>query len=388
MQRIPGPITAPPSKEELASRLDRVRRLMAKHKLDCYVSFNPVNIYYLTNFANYVHERPFILLIPREGPLTMLAPLLETEHVRTRARCDLEIDSYFEFPAPEGRNWYDHYQRHFEEDVRLGIEPMLPVEIADRTPGTKIVADIIQEVRLVKSEYEIGRNVHACEVINLGHEKLFELCRPGVTEGFLHGEVSKVVMGKILHDIPAFNVMVTRALVIVSPPSMSHDPHKFPTVETKMEAGGPHVSIVGAQVDGYAVELERTFFLGSVPDKARAPFGTMMRARALAYEMSKPGAVFGEVDRAVRQVITDAGYGDRMLHRTGHGLGITGHEAPFLAEGDDRRMVPGMMVSIEPGIYIPGLGGFRHSDSVLVTEDGCVSLTKAPAQLEELTLPV
>lgn len=387
MKSIPKPVTAPPSKQELAGRLEQVRKQMASQKLDTYVSFNPVNIYYLTNFANWVHERPFILVIPREGPLTMVAPLLETEHVRTRARCDLNIDSYYEFPAPNGKTWHDHYRKHLQENARVGIEPAMPVGIADATPGNKVVTDIIQDVRLVKSEYEIGRNVHACEVINQGHEKLFEICRPGVTESFLVGQISQLVMGKILHDIPGFNFMVTRPLAAVSPPSMSHDPHKFPTPDTQMVSGGPHVSIVAAQVDGYQVELERTFFLGSVPDKARKPFETMMKARALAYEMTKPGTVFGEVDRAVRKLISDAGYGDRMLHRTGHGLGITGHEAPFLADGDDRKIAPGMLLSIEPGIYIPGLGGFRHSDSVLVTDEGCVSLTKAPEQLEELTLP-
>ena len=155
-----------------------------------------------------------------------------------------------------------------------------------------------------------------------------------------------------------------------------------------MEEGGPHVSIVLAQVDGYGVELERTFFLDGVPEKAKAPFEVMFEARALAYDLAKPGAVMSEIDRAVRKVIVDGGYGDRILHRTGHGFGITGHEAPYLAEGYDRELASGMLISIEPGIYIPGLGGLRHSDTVLVMDDGCVSLTHAPERLEELTLSV
>jgi Xaa-Pro dipeptidase len=113
-----------------------------------------------------------------------------------------------------------------------------------------------------------------------------------------------------------------------------------------------------------------------------------MQARAKAYELSKPGAVLSEIDRAARQIIIDAGYGDNILHRTGHGLGITGHEAPYLALGDDRELVSGMLISIEPGIYIEGLGGFRHSDTVLITEAGPVSLTKAPETLDELIIPV
>ena len=388
MSSVPPPVTSPPSREELASRLGKVRQRMQEERLDYYVSFDPVNVYYLTNFANNVHERPFILVIPKEGALTMLAPLLETSHVKVRARCELEYVTYYEFPAPAGQNWDDLYPTLIESNARVGIEPAMPVMIAQKTPGNTVVTDIIEEVRLVKSEYEIGRNVHACQIINMGHEKVLETCRPGVLEGQIYSAVSQMMMAKILGDIPEANIVVSRAVAAVWPPKLSHEPHIVPTFFTAMEESGPHVSIVFAQVDGYGVEIERTFFLGSVPEKARAPFDAMFEARALAYERARPGANMGEIDRAVRQVIIDRGYGDRILHRTGHGFGITGHEAPYLADGYDRELVPGMLISIEPGIYIPGLGGFRHSDTVLVTDNGCTSLTRAPETLKELTIPL
>jgi Xaa-Pro dipeptidase len=388
MKEIPDPITSPPDGEELAARLGNVRGLMRERDLDYYVSFDPVNIYYLTNFANVVHERPFILVIPAEGTPTMLAPALELGHVRTRTRCELEFVAYYEFPAPQGKNWWDSYRPLIPDDARVGIESAMPVDIAERTPGTKVVADIVDEVRIVKTDYEIGRNVHACQVVSLGHDKVLEICRPGLSELALYSQVSQVMMAKIISDIPTANLIVSRVVGAVWPPALSHDPHIVPTPTTLMEEGGPHVSIVFAQVDGYGVELERTFFLGRVPEAAKAPFGVVFEARALAYDLVKPGAVMSEIDMAVRKVITDGGFGDRILHRTGHGFGITGHEAPYLAEGYDRELVPGMLVSIEPGIYIPGLGGFRHSDTVLVTDDGCVSLTQAPERLDELTLPV
>ena len=141
-------------------------------------------------------------------------------------------------------------------------------------------------------------------------------------------------------------------------------------------------------MDGYGVELERTFFLGAVPEPTKAPFDAMIAARARAYELARPGANLSDIDRAVRAVIADRGYGDRILHRTGHGFGITGHEAPYVAEGYDRALEPGMLISIEPGIYIPGIGGFRHSDTVLVTDAGCVPLTRAPESLADLTIPL
>jgi Xaa-Pro dipeptidase len=386
MKRLPKPVTAPPSSEELAMRLDKVRILMREQDLDYYVSFDPVNIYYLTHFANNVHERPFILVIPSQGTPTMVAPLLETGHVKTRARCELEYVTYYEFPAPEGQNWYECYPRLIDDGAKVGIEPALPVSIAEKTPGRTVVTDIIEEVRLVKSDYEIARNVHACQVVNLGHEKLLEICRPGVPEAMIYAAVSQVMMARIMGDIPEANFIVSRAVGAVWPPSLSHDPHIVPTITTAMVEGGPHVSIVSAQVDGYGVELERSFFLGTVPEAAREPFDAMLEARMLAYELSRPGASMAEVDRAVRQVIIDRGYGDRILHRTGHGLGITGHEAPYLADGYDRELVPGMLISIEPGIYIPGMGGFRHSDSVLVGDEGCLKMTHAPETLLEVTI--
>ncbi|MBW2180678.1 MAG: aminopeptidase P family protein, partial [Deltaproteobacteria bacterium] len=337
-------------------------------------------------FYNYVHERPFILVFRREGIPKCVVPYLEESHLRTRAKCELETVRYFEYPAPEGENWFDVYAPLIKEDDRVGVESAMTLRIYDRTPGDKIKTDIIDEVRLVKTEYEIGRNVHACQILNEGHDKLLEVCRPGMMLFELYGAVTQVMMARVVTEIPMANPLISRPVAIVLPPSLSHDPHNFTNVFLQMEQGGPHVSGVAGQIDGYGVELERTFFLGSVPDKARDPFQVMMEGRTLAYEQLKPGANMSNIDASVRKVYEKAGYGDKILHRTGHGFGITGHEGPYLAVGYNRELQPGMLVSIEPGIYIPGLGGFRHSDTVLITNDGYIKLTDAPDSLEELTI--
>lgn len=383
---LPAPLTSPPDAGELGARLARVRERMRDARLDFYVSFDPVNIYYLTNFANYVHERPFLLVIPADGDPIMVAPRLETSHVRARARCALAYATYAEFPAPTGENWFDVYRALLPDEAHVGIESALPIAIAEHTPGTKVVADLIEDARLVKTPYEIGRNVHASSVVTAGHRKLLEMCRPGVPEIAIYGAVTQAMMSMILRDIPNANIMVCSAKAAVWPPSISHDPHRIPSLTMPMEEGGPHVSIVVAQVDGYGVEVERTFFLGRVPQWAEAPFAAMLEARATAFSLARPGAVLSDIDRAARAVISRHGFGDCILHRTGHGFGITGHEGPYLAIGDDRVLEAGMLISIEPGIYVPDRGGFRHSDTVLVTADGCARLTEAPEELEELTL--
>lgn len=380
------PITIAPDKEEMSGRLAKVRDVMALQQLDFYIAYDPVNVYYLTNFYNYVHERPFVLVIEKEGAPKFLVPKLEIPHVQSRAKCELELVEYFEYPAPMGENWYDYYQKLIGADARVGVESAMTLEIFDQTPGNKIKTDIIDEVRFIKTEFEIGRYAHACDVLEAGFNKVLEICRPGTMMIELYSALTQEMMGKSIMEIPELNPLITTVKGVAQPPSISHDPHNFTNLFLPMEEGGPHVTLLAGQVDGCGVELERTFFLGSVPEAAKKPFHDMLEARSMAYDQLKPGAHMGEIDATVNEFFKQAGYAENLLHRTGHGMGITGHEGPFLAEGYDRELEAGMMVSVEPGIYFPGIGGFRHSDTVLITEDGYVKLTDAPDAIEDLTI--
>ena len=379
------PITAKPSKEELGARLAKVRELMEKQKLDYYVSFSPTNVYYLTNFANIVHERPFILVISKTGPMKMVCPLLESTHVKSRARCDLDYVIYYEFPAPAGQNWYDVYRPLFKDGDRIGIESAMPAGILRETRGTTTITNIIEDIRVIKSEYEIGRHVHACLVVDEGMKKLLETTRVGVPLITIYSGLVQVMMAKALFEVADLNLLASKFQGAVWPPSISHDPHIIPTPFMPMEEGGPSCSIVTIIVDGYGVEIERTLFLNKVPEHAKKLFEIMMKGRALAYKLAQPGIVLEEIDKQVRQIYIDAGYEKNIIHRTGHGFGVTGHEDPFLALGDKRKLAPGMVISIEPGIYFKGQGGYRHSDTVLITETGNLTLTDAPESIEALT---
>ena len=112
----------------------------------------------------------------------------------------------------------------------------------------------------------------------------------------------------------------------------------------------------------------------------------MLEARRRAFALVRPGAACGEIDLAANGFLREEGFGDYLLHRTGHGFGLGNHEGPWVAEGSQDVLVENMLISIEPGIYIPNLGGFRHSDTVLVTKDGYESLTHFPTDLQSLTL--
>ncbi len=134
----PAPITAPPDRSEMQRRLDRVRTRMEAAAVDAYVVHDPDNVFYLTNFANYVHERPFVLVVPLDGNVRFVAPQLEAAHVRVRSMGDIELIPYFEFPAPAGETWADRVREALVGAERVGVESSCPLQVADELPGNPV----------------------------------------------------------------------------------------------------------------------------------------------------------------------------------------------------------------------------------------------------------
>lgn len=380
------PIFHPPSPEEISARIGRVQELMRRQSLDWYACVDPDNVYYLTNFANYVHERPFVLLIPATGTPKFIVPKLEIPHVECRKVGEIELIEYFEFPAPPGQGWFDRIAEVISADNRVGVEWACQLKIYDGIVAERVRSDIVDDLRMIKSPYEIGRMIYVGRIASAAMADLLARAEIGRSLSAVGSSARSLMMGMVVKDDPSINPFATRAGAIFQSPHYSEDPHNFTDLAVAMEAGGPHVSLINVVLNGYSSEIERTFFLGHVPEAARRPFDAMMEARRLAFEMIKPGVPMRDVDVAVSNLFKRKGYGENLLHRTGHGMGVTGHEAPFLAEGDNGIIAPGMSFTIEPGIYIKGVGGFRHSDTILVTEDGNVSLTEAPDTIEAMTL--
>ena len=382
------PTFSPPDVSEISLRLDRVRDEMEAQGIDYYVAQNPDNVFYLTNFANYVHERPFVLVVPKQGRLRFIVPKLEKPHVTHRKVGDVELVDYLEFPAPEGDTWADRFKEQFDSGARIGIESTCPFQIFSEVPGETIQTDIVDEVRHVKTDYEVSRMKYCSDLAVSGFRTLLDESRPGTTSSHIASTVVGHIMGLAVADAPDLNPLCTKVIAVFQPPDISHDPHNFTDLSMTMTEGGPHVCIINGVINGYGTEVERTFFLGRVPDKAKKPYAVMMEARAKALELAVPGNSMHDVDASVNNVIKKAGYGDNLLHRTGHSLGVTGHEGPFLAEGYDREIKPGMFFTIEPGLYIPNVGGFRHSDTIMITDEGNVTFTPFEDSLEAMTLGI
>lgn len=382
------PITAPPSKEELDFRMKKVRAMMARQNLDFYVAAHTDNVYYLTNFAYIPFERPFFLVVSAEGGTGLVVPLLEVSHAEQRILIDVDYHTYDEYPAPPGKTFADALAGVIGSEKRVGVESSLSIGLQKAVPGKVAVTDLIDEARLVKTDYEIGRIAYASRVIEQGLKKVMELARPGAQVATMYSGGNQEMLLKVVMEVPGVNMLMTKFMAAVWPKALSAQPHAVPGLFDALEIGGPDVTIISAQANGYSAELERTFFIGTAPDEARKLFELMMAARRRAFDLVKPGVRAEEVDRQALRIIKDAGHEGHILHRTGHGFGITGHEPPWIALGSDHVLEKNMVVSIEPGIYVEGVGGFRHSDTVLITDDGCLSLTQYPDGLEDLVLPV
>jgi Xaa-Pro dipeptidase len=289
--------------------------------------------------------------------------------------------------APKGERYSDRLRELLPSNAeRIAVEPTIPLMIAEIIGSKRVRCELIEEARAIKSDYEVARIAYACRLISDAHAELLKAARIGLSQSEINATIGKAIFARMASDDPNVNPFATKIFTVIQDAAASHDPHNFSNLDMAMREGGPHVSVFNAVLNGYGAEIERTFFLGHVPEAARAPFDVMLEAREKVFELTRPGATMSDVDEAATDVFRKYGYEKNIRHRAGHGMGVTAHEGPFLAAGEMKVISPGMVFTIEPGIYFPGLGGFRYSDTVLTTETGLVCLTKGPTSLAELTL--
>lgn len=376
----------PPTPQEMATRLHKVQARMEEAGLDAFVTADVDNILWLTNFANFVHERPFILVIPAEGHPRFVVPRLELDHVGVRHVGALDLLPYGEYPAPKGQTWADRLADALPRSGHIGADSRLPSIYFNVLGAQGRLSDLVEQAREVKSAYELGRIAYGCRLKSEAHDRLLREAHPGMSQAAINATIGREVMARMVADNPSVNPYAVKIMTLIQNADVSHDPHNFTDLDMKMKEGGPHVTVFNSVLNGYGAEVERTFFLNRVPEAAKRPFETMLEARRIVIEGMKPGRPLQEVDRASAEHFRKAGYGDNIIHRAGHGMGVTAHEGPYIADGDATIITPGMVFSIEPGIYLPGVGGFRFSDTMVVTDIGVQSLTWGPETLEDLTL--
>ena len=377
------------SSEEYRRRLESLWADIAEAGLDLFIVSAFDSLYYLTGATFEPLERPFFLLIrPRQAPI-LLVPKLEHEHMKRKTHniADQDIRTYWDYPAPPGRGWPDAIHQLIGKAREIGVEPTLPQEVAGELKGHAIrVAPLVERLRVIKSETEIALIQRAARYADLGIQRLLAASYSGATvaEGFAE---TRLVTSRIIREVDDWDPVTTKVVMATWAAPRSAMPHSIPNLNDRLREG-PHVALVLSRVNGYAAESERTYFTARPSDEVRRAFAAMTEARRIALGMIRPGVPCSEVDAAVNNYLRIEGYSgeDRRLHRTGHGIGLGTHEAPWIAEGSEDRLAENMVISVEPGIYLPGVGGVRQSDTVLITRDGHETLTRFPLTLNSLVI--
>ncbi|MBN1203996.1 MAG: aminopeptidase P family protein [Myxococcaceae bacterium] len=361
----------------------RLRQRVAEAGLETFLVSSEDSIYYLTGVSYKPLERPFFILIRPTAPIVLLVPALEQQHLSAAPNVE-EVHHYWDYPAPAGQGWADRLLELLAGSPRVGIEPSLSQEISGRLSGLSPRAlPLVEALRVVKSPAEIQMIRDTARYTALAVRKLLEASYHGVSELELIAQ-GRAVQLRIMREV-GYDLLTSSALVGSWPAPLSAQPHGVPTLADRLE-DGPHIALGFLRVNGYAAECERTYFLAPPRAEEKAAFAAMMEARRRAFALVRPGVSCAELDGATRAFLQQEGHGSRLLHRTGHGFGLGNHEAPWVAEGSTEVLQENMLISIEPGIYLEGIGGIRHSDTVLVTREGYECLTRYPTDLASLTL--
>jgi Xaa-Pro dipeptidase len=385
------------SREEIFNRQQVFYSKLQENKLDCAILFSVMDIFYLTGFHFRPSERPIGFFIDPHKKTHLFVPALEREHAEEYACVDV-VHSYPEYPGIR------HPMEYFKDAlVEANFSGKVVGFDADgyssakgyRGPRVssfldskefKPISGWVEEMRFIKSPAEIELIKESCRWGNLAHRLLQKYSKPGLSEIEITSRASSEATMAMIETLgPDYRPHGRTAYAIfrgqVGP--MSAFPHAV-TQNLVLKKGDTLVTGAAADVWGYHSELERTMFVQEVSKEQEKYFQFMYEAQEVAFENIKPGIPTSVVEEAVQGYFKEKGIQHLTSHHTGHNIGLLGHEAPFFDLGDHTTMQPGMVFTVEPGIYIRGLGGFRHSDTVLVTEDGMEMLTYYPRDLDSM----
>jgi Xaa-Pro aminopeptidase len=357
-----------PPREELRNRLDRFRELMDRQHLNGFLVTDEADVRYLSGFTG----GDSVLLITSRQKL-LLTDFRYVEEARLSApgwRIVTRPSDPMEKAGLRARSLRIH--RLGIAGEHLTVHQMKRLRKATHGVVIKPVLGLVGELRLCKSAWEVSQIESALRI----QEDCFrQVCRklvPGMHEYELAAEL-RYRMVKAGAEDQAFPVICQFG-------AGSSLPHGRPT-DRRLRADSIILMDWGARQNGYHSDLTRSFFIGSIPKPLREIHGIVAEAQALAKACVAPGVPFAEVDEAARRFIRKSGYGKYFGHSTGHGLGLRIHEPPALSRRGKGLLKPGMVITIEPGIYLPGKGGVRIEDDVLVTEKGYRVLSRLPRGL-------
>lgn len=362
-QRDVDPLPA----EAFQGRLERAHTSMAGRGLDAVFVEPSTNFAYLTAASFGRSERLIALVLQAEGAPAIVAPGFEVSRVEAAVKGITDIRGWEEDEEPykliADLVWKG-------EPGRIGIEPSVRYGVASRLqaalPQWELVdaEPLFTELRIIKTDEELQLIRRAISITEAAIAATFADLDIGLTDREVAGHLSQHMRERGASG---------GGLVQFGPTSAI--PHGG-TENRRLERGMPVLIDAGCRVHGYTSDITRMHFFGDSPSpRYREVFDTVLAAQTAAFEAGRPGIECQELDRIARRLIADAGYGEQFTHRLGHGMGMDGHEPPYLVNGNARKLEPGMVFTIEPGIYLSGEWGVRIEDDFVVREDGLEPLS-------------
>lgn len=357
------------------SRRKKLRELVREAKADALLVTNFINVTYLTGFTG----DDSYLLVTLEGETLITDPRYTTQLEEECPGLKLEV-------REPGVKMLDATVKVLKASGagRIGLEGnsatiSFQASLAKELPKATFVAteNLVEQLRVVKDKSE----VEATRVAALQARRAFEVVRAGLTPTMTERDVA----AELEYQSRRFGAKALSFPAIVAVGLRSALPHARPT---SRKLGDSDFTLIDWGVNSglYMSDLTRMVVTGKISPKLRKIYGVVLKAQLAAIEAIRPGRTCEQVDAVARRIITRAGFGKEFGHGLGHGTGLEIHEAPRLAVGIKTKLEPGMIVTVEPGIYLPGWGGVRIEDDVLVTRTGHEVLTDVPKALEECVI--
>jgi len=390
------------TKQEFDQRAEKLLAVIQKEKLNGVVLFDNYYILYYCGFAFIPTERPIAFLMNSKGKKGLFVPRLELEHAELNASVD-KVSSYVEYPyKPHPMEKFKSFLSEMGMSQTIGSEQDgYPWILGYRGPSLsdllgespRIITSFIEDQMMIKSEAELNLIRESVKWGNLAHVLLQRYTKVNLTETEVSTRASMDANLTMLDTIgPIYRAQsaFSRGASAGYRGQIGRNsaiPHALAN-NILFQPGDVLVSGAGAPVWGYHSELERTMIIGPASKEQKRLFNHMVNLQDTAFETMKPGVPCATVDQAVRTYYEKHKLYDYWKHHVGHAIGLRYHESPFLDLGDNTIMKSGMVFTVEPGLYHPELGGFRHSDTVIITDKGIEILTYYPRDLESLTIPI
>ncbi len=354
-----------------AARMRRLKGALKAEGLEGGVVVPGPNLRYLTGVNSLLLERPFMLLVPVEGDPQLVAPKLEAGPYLS-APVDLSVHEWTDSEGWEGA--IRDAVGEARPKGRWGVEGRVPFLFLHRlkklaSPEFDDAEPIMQGLREVKDEAESRLLRRAGEILSRSFERFPEVLREGVSELEVARRATEIIYengGTKVDD------------VLVQSGPRAADPHGLPT-SRKMRKGEGVIIDIGSTFEGYYADITRTYCLGRSKELEEV-YSHVLAAEESGIEAGVKGAAVGKVDGAARGLLTRAGLGRHFIHRTGHGLGLEVHEAPYIVEGGEEKLRDGMCYTVEPGVYLRGKLGVRIEDDVLMHGGRAVEITSPPKE--------